>query len=306
MRKELTIMKMFRMLGRSIRDAFKSVFRNFSLSLASISCITITLIIVAISMVASYNVEHFSKVIQQDVTMVVFLNNTTTEEEIEELTKKIEKIGNVETCTFKSKEQSKQEMMAESDVFQGIMNTWDENDNPLKDSFLIKVIDIEKINETADTIKSYDKVEVVNYGEEMVKNLISAFKAVEKISVIAVVALILVTVFLIVNTIKLTIFSRKREISIMRLVGASNFTIKTPFIVEGMVLGFIGSIIPVLCVIYGYTLLYDHFGGVLYSSMIQLVYPYPFVYFVSILVVVIGMLVGMIGSARAVRKYLKV
>lgn len=294
------------MLGRSIRDAFKSVFRNFSLSLASISCITITLIIVAISMVASYNVEHFSRVIQKDVTMVVFLNNETTEEEIEELSDKIHALSNVETCDFKSKEQSKQEMMAESDVFQGIMSTWDEDDNPLKDSFLIKVIDIEKINDTADTIRSFEKVEVVNYGEEIVSNLISAFKAVEKISVVAVVALIIVTIFLIVNTIKLTIFSRKREISIMRLVGASNFTIKTPFIVEGMVLGFIGSIIPVLCIIYGYTLLYEHFGGVLYSSLIQLVYPYPFVYFVSGIVIILGMLVGMIGSAKAVRKYLKV
>lgn len=299
-------MKIFRMLGRSIRDAFKSVFRNFSLSLASISCITITLIIVAVSMVASYNVEHFSKVIQKDVTMVVFLNNEVTEDEIEDLTTKINKLDNVEKCSFKSKEQSKKEMMAESEVFDGIMKTWEEDDNPLKDSFLIKVKDIEQIKHTAKTIKSYDKVEVVNYGEEMVGKLISAFKAVEKVSVVAVVALIVVTVFLIINTIKLTIFSRKREISIMRLVGASNFTIKTPFIVEGMVLGFIGAIIPILVVIYGYTLLFEHFDGVLYSSLIQLVYPQPFIYIVSIIVVVIGMLVGMIGSASAVRKYLKV
>lgn len=299
-------MKIFRMLGRSIRDAFKSVFRNFSLSLASISCITITLIIVAVSMVASYNVEHFSKVIQKDVTMVVFLSNDITEDEVEELNENINKLENVEKCDFKSKEQSKKEMMAESDVFNGIMSTWSEEDNPLKDSFLIKVKDIEQIDETAKTIKLYNKVEVVNYGEEMVGTLISAFKAIEKVSVIAVIALIVVTVFLIINTIKLTIFSRKREISIMRLVGASNFTIKTPFIVEGMVLGFIGAIIPVLVVIYGYTLLFEHFGGVLYSSLIRLVSPQPFVYIISILVIIIGMLVGMIGSASAVRKYLKV
>ncbi len=306
MRKERIAMKIFRMLGRSIRDAFKSVFRNFSLSLASISCITITLIIVAVSMVASYNVEHFSKVIQRDVTMVVFLDNDTTEEEIEELTKKITDLDNVEKCDFKSKEQSKNEMMQENDTFNGIMGTWSEEDNPLKDSFLIKVKDIEQIKKTAETIRSYEKVAVVNYGEEMVNNLISTFKFVEKVAVIAVVALVVVTVFLIINTIKLTIFSRKREISIMRLVGASNFTIKTPFIIEGMVLGFIGAIIPTLIVIYGYTLLFDHFNGVLYTSLIQLVNPEPFVYFVSLAVVIIGMIVGMIGSASAVRKYLKV
>ena len=294
------------MFGRSIRDAFKSVFRNFSLSLASISCITITLIIVAISMIASYNVDHFSKVIKKDVTMVIFLNNEITEKEIEALEEKITTMDNVEQCKFKSKQQSKQEMMNESDVFQGIMSTWEEEDNPLKDSFLVKVKNIEEIKDTAAQIRKLEKVDLVNYGEEMVGNLISAFKAVEKISVVAVIALIIVTVFLIINTIKLTIFSRKREISIMRLVGASNFTIKTPFIIEGMVLGFIGSIIPVLVVIYGYTLLFQHFGGVLYSSLIQLVHPEPFVYIVSLLVVGIGMLVGMIGSASAVRKYLKV
>ena len=85
----------------------------------------------------------------------------------------------------------------------------------------------------------------------MVDNLIGAFSAVQKISYGMVIALILVTVFLIINTIKLTIFSRKREISIMRLVGASNFTIKTPFIIEGMILGFLGSIIPILIICFG-------------------------------------------------------
>ncbi len=299
-------MKIFRMLGRSIRDAFKSVFRNFSLSMASITCITITLIIVAVSMVASYNVEHFSKVIQKDVTMVVFLDNDITEDEIKELEVKINKLNNVEKCNFKSKAKSKEEMMAESDVFKGIMQTWEEKDNPLKDSFLIKVKNIEEIKNTANIIRSYEKVDIVNYGEEMVNNLISTFSTIEKIAIVAVVALIVVTVFLIINTIKLTIFSRKREISIMRLVGASNFSIKVPFIVEGMVLGFIGSIIPILIVIYGYTLLFDHFNGVLYSSLIQLVNPQPFVYIVSLFVALVGMLVGMIGSASAVRKYLKV
>ena len=121
-----------------------------------------------------------------------------------------------------------------------------------------------------------------------------------------VIALILVTVFLIINTIKLTIFSRKREISIMRLVGASNFTIKTPFIIEGMVLGIFGSIIPILTVCFGYVALYNYFDGYLYSRMITLIEPEPFIYMVSGIVLVIGIIVGMIGSASAVRKYLKV
>ena len=149
-------------------------------------------------------------------------------------------------------------------------------------------------------------VYVVKYGDGMVDQLVTVFKVVERVCIIAVLALILMTMFLIINTIKLTIFSRKREISIMRLVGASNFAIKLPFVVEGMILGFLGSILPVCVTIYGYYAFYNYFGGSLFTSLIQLVNPEPFIYIVSLIVIGIGILVGMIGSSRAVRKYLKV
>lgn len=92
----------------------------------------------------------------------------------------------------------------------------------------------------------------------------------------------------------------------MRLVGASNFTIKTPFIVEGMILGMFGSIIPIILSTYGYLAFYNHFDGYLYSELIQLIKPEPFMYATALIVLVVGMLVGMIGSASAVKKYLKI
>jgi len=299
-------MKLFRMLWRSIRDAFKSVFRNFSLSLASISCITITLIIVAIAMMASVNVENFANVIKRDVTMVVFLDNEVEQEDINAVEMEIKNIENVDSYEFKSKTQVKNEMQATSEVFYSIMKDWSEEESPLKDTFQIKVKDVKKIKDTADLVKAIDNVDLVRYGEGMIEQMIIAFEAVEKVAYGIVIALVVVTVFLIMNTIKLTIFSRKRAISIMRLVGASNFTIKTPFIVEGMVLGFIGAIVPMLIVVFGYFAFYQHFHGYLFSQLIQLVQPEPFIYQISILVAIIGMLVGMIGSASAVRKYLKV
>lgn len=299
-------MKLFRMMGRSIRDAFKSVVRNFSLSLASISCITITLIIVALSLIASLNVDNFAKVIKKDVTMVVFLDRETTEKEAEAVEQAIERLDNIETIKFKSKEETKNEMMSTDDVFKSTMEEWTEEENPLKDSFLIKVEDIEEIHKTAEEVRKIDKVEAVNYGEGMVEQMVGAFDAVEKVAIGIVVALILVTIFLIINTIKLTIFSRKREISIMRLVGASNFSIKNPFVIEGMILGMIGSIIPILVITYGYMAFYNHFSGKLFSPLIQLIKPDPFIYYVSGVVLVIGIIVGMIGSYRAVQKYLKV
>ena len=140
----------------------------------------------------------------------------------------------------------------------------------------------------------------------MVNRFLQVFKVVEKGTIAAVIALIVVTVFLIINTIKLTIFSRKREISIMRLVGASNLTIKLPFVVEGMVLGMIGSIVPILLTIYGYSAIYDHFDGQLFSQLIKLIDPTPFVFQISLVIFVTGIIVGMFGSLRAVKKYLRV
>lgn len=299
-------MKMFRMLGRSIRDAFKSVKRNFSLSLASVSCITITLIIIATAVIASFNVQNFTREIEKDLTIVVFLNNNVTEEDIENVTNEIKSIKNVDTYTFQSKVQVKEQMQAESDVFNAVLDTWETDESPLKDTFQVKVKDVEEIKETADKIKAFNEVSVVRYGEGMVDKLISAFSSIEKITYAVVLALVLVTVFLIVNTIKLTIDARKKEISIMRLVGASNITIKTPFVVEGMILGLLGSIVPVIFTTYGYIAFYQHFDGHLFSDLIKLIEPEPFIYNASVIVIVIGILVGMVGSAGAVKKYLKV
>lgn len=299
-------MKFFRMLRRSIRDAFKSVFRNFSLSLASISCITITLLIVAASILITFNVQNFTEKMEQDLTIIAFLNNDVTEEQIKNVQDQIEQIDNVETLSYQSKAAVKEEMRRESEIFNEVMSTWSEEDNPLKDTFQIKVKDVEQIKNTANKIKELEQVSVVRYGEGWVDKLIVAFEAAKKVSYGIVIALVIVTIFLIINTIKLTIFSRKREISIMRLVGASNFTIKTPFLVEGMILGLLGSIVPILVVCFGYVAFYSHFDGHLYSQMIELIQPEPFIYYVSGIVAIIGMLVGMVGSASAVRKYLKV
>lgn len=299
-------MKLFRMLGRSIRDAFKSVIRNFSLSLASISCITITLIIVALAIMASLNVQNFTMEIEKDMTIVVFLDNETTEEEAKEVEERIKNIKNAGDYTFETKQQVKERMQNESDVFKAVLENFDDESSPLKDTFQVKVKDIKKIKDTAQKIESIEHVAVVRYGEGMVDKMVKAFSSIEKVTYGIVIALILVTIFLIVNTIKLTISARKKEIGIMRLVGASNFTIKTPFIIEGMILGMFGSIVPIVICTYGYMAFYKHFNGYLYSELIKLILPEPFIYQVSLVVLGVGILVGMIGSARAVRKYLKI
>ena len=307
MRKEHIIMRGIRTIQRYIRDAAKSVIRNFSLSLASISCIAITLIVVAFSIVISYNVENFTESIRKDVTMVIFLNKDAGKDDYSRIEAAIRATGNVEKLNFKSKQDSAKETAKGNEVFQTIIEGWTDETNPLLDSFELKVKEVEEIKDTADKIKKIDKVETVSYGEDMVDQLIVIFDVVKKVSIGAVVALIVVTAFLITNTIKLAIYARRREIEIMRLVGASNISIKIPFVIEGLFLGLLGSVIPIIITIYGYTSLYDFFGGKLFSSSLaKLISPTPFVYLAAVLLMVIGILVGMFGSWRAVRKYLKI
>lgn len=297
-------MKAFRIFFRSIRDAFKSVFRNFSLSMASILCATITLMVVAISLLIVGNVNSITKDLESELSIVVYLEKDANKDDVEFLKSSISKLEDVDNVVYKSKDEWKLEMGEYNSSFSTIFENYE--DNPLLDSFVVTVKDIKSIDDVNETILKMDKIESANYGENTVNTLISVFDIVEKATVVVVIALIFVTAFLITNTIKLTIYSRRNEIEIMRLVGASNIAIKLPFVFEGFIIGVMGSLIPVIVTIYGYIIAYEKLHGHVISNLIRLISPYNFVFYVSLIVVGMGALIGMFGSLRAVRKYLKI
>ena len=299
-------MKAFRIVGRSIRDAFKSVFRNFSLSMASILCATITLLVVAISLVVAGNVENATKSLEEELSIVVYLEKDATDEDIEYLKSSIYGIKGVlkNGVEYKSKEEWRLEISDYSSDIGAVFEAYDEN--PLLDSFTVKVKDINIIENVAEKISEMDKVESANYGEDTIDTIISIFNVVEKVVIIVVIALIFVTAFLITNTIKLTIYSRRNEIEIMRLVGASNTTIKLPFVIEGFIIGILGSLIPIIVTIYGYVIAYNELGGHIITDLIKLIEPYNYVFYISLVIAGLGAVIGMFGSLRAVRKYLKI
>lgn len=299
-------MKALRILGRNIRDGFKNVVRNISLSIASISCISVTLLLVSFSIVGSANVENFTEKIRDDFTIVTYIKTEADEAQEKEIKDKINNLSNIESVTFDSKYDIAERMKKESDIFNDVISSWDEESNPLYDTYLVKVKDSEKISKTAKEIENIEGVQMVKYGQGMIESLMSIFNIIKKILIVIVVSLIVVTAFLIINTIKITIFSRQEEIEIKRLVGTSNYSIKQPFVIEGLILGVLGAIIPIIVTIYGYTILYDKTGGVFFSQFIKLIKPTPFVFGVSLLLIVLGAVVGMIGSSSAVRKYLKI
>ena len=210
-------MKAIRILGRNINSAFKSVVRNFSLSIASVACTTITLILVAIAVVLTMNVNNFTKELESELTIVTYFEENTSEEDIKTTISKIEALDGYESYEFKSKDDWKIDMQATSPELDTALSVMTEN--PLLDTIVVKVTDATKLSTTAKEIQKLDFVKDAKYGEGMVDEVVTIFRVIQHAMVAIVIALILVTAFLISNTIKLTIFSRRSEIEIMRLVG---------------------------------------------------------------------------------------
>lgn len=298
-------MRMFRIIGKSIKDAFRSVFRNFSLSMASISCTAVTLILVAIALLITYNVRSITQDIEDVLTIVVFVDTKAAEGDIENLRNDINFLSNVDDKSTKYNTQDEVvNSLKKDDNMKEILEILD--GAPIQSTFVVRVKDVKKLTDTAKEIEKMDFVTRVKYGENLVNKIVSMFDVVKNACIIAVIALILVTAFLISNTIKITIFSRRQEINIMRLVGTSNIVIKMPFLIEGFILGVIGSLVPVLITIYGYTFLFDFVGGKLFTDLIVLVRPGEIIYLTSLVIIIVGGVVGMFGSTRAVRRYLKI
>lgn len=274
-------------------------------------CTTITLIIVAIAIIFSANVNSFTKDIENTLSIFVFVDKNATEEDISSVKSRILEIKNIKSdeLIYKDKETLKEETMKNSDEgssIYNIMKSWTAETNPLESEFIVYVKNVEDLSATAKSLKKIDKVTNVKYSEDVVDNMIPVFKVVERVTWILIIGLIVVTIFLICNTIKLTIFARKNEIEIMRLVGTSNFVIKLPFVIEGLFLGIIGSLIPMVASIWGYILAFDKLEGYLFTNFIKMINPMPFTIYVAGILLIIGSVVGMFGSYITVRKYLKI
>lgn len=304
-------MNLFRMIKYGVRDAFKSVYRNFSLSLASISCISITLIVVALALMVAFNAENFSKKAGNNVTIVTYLKLGVTDDDVNRFETKLNQMENVASGwqdTKQTPEDRKNQLIEEKELLSGLGEVIDNPSEVFHYRYDIKVKDVLQIEDTKKELIATEIVDTAEYGDATVTRMIDMFNIAGKVATVVAIILGVVTIFLIVNTIKLTIFSRKKEISIMRVVGASNMTIKNPFIVEGFIIGLLGSIIPVLATIFGYTTFYNKLldDGHFMTFWLEFLDPHPFVYVISLIIVAIGVTVGMIGSSRAVRKYLKV
>ncbi|MEG0176670.1 permease-like cell division protein FtsX [Anaerorhabdus sp.] len=298
---------MFSRFCRHIKEGFFGVGRHAAMSISSASAVTITLIIISIFAIFTVNVNNMTTKIEGEVQISVMIDyNYESAENIDRIGLAIKAIPGIDTVTFSSKDEEFQYYIDsftdehEKEIFESYRE-----DNPMHNAYYVKVSDGNNLEAVTSQIAQIEGVFDTNYGGNSSVMLVDALNSVRAGGLVIVIALSLLAIFLIQNTIKVTILARANEIAIMRSVGAKNGFIRAPFVVEGMIIGALGAIIPIFVTIFGYIYLYSKLNGVLISSMFVLISPHPFVLEVSLLLLGVGMLVGLIGSFLSVTKYLR-
>lgn len=293
----------FRTMSRHIRDAFKSLFRNGWMSLAAISAVAMTLLLVGAFVTILFNVNKLASDIENDVNVRVFIELATSDEDKEQLRQELEQIDNVEALTFSTRDEELDKLIGsygeEFQLFGG-------DDNPLHDVFVLSAEVPEQTGEVAAAAEDLAFVSKVEYGGTTADKLFDTIAAMRNVGLIIIVGLLLIAVFLISNTIRITIFSRSTEIEIMRLVGAKNSYIRWPFLIEGAVIGLIGSLIPTGILIFLYRFVYNVGTEFLIGSNFALLTPNPFINYIGFGLMGIGVFLGAIGSVMSMTRFLKV
>lgn len=295
----------FRTIKRHFREGFKNSWRNGWMTIASVGAVTTTLILVAIFLALMMNLNHIATSLEEDVEMKVLIDLTASEEQIEELGDEIAGISSVDSVEFSSKDDELSSLI-ESMGEEGSAWQLYEQDNPLNDAFIVNAVDPQDTMEVALEIEELSQVEKVNYGQDVVENLFLFNQYARTIGLGLIIALVFTAIFLISNTIKITIMARKKEIEIMKLVGATNWFIRWPFFVEGLLLGVLGSVVPIAVLFTGYYFLDQNAAAINQFSFIEILPFSPFVWQLSAIVMLIGAGIGVWGSVMSVRKFLKV
>ncbi|KIL49960.1 permease-like cell division protein FtsX [Jeotgalibacillus soli] len=288
--------------SRHIRESFKSLARNGWMTFASVSAVTVTLLLVGVFTALMLNMNKAATDIENDVEMNVYIELEATNEEIASLEQQINELSGVESVSYSTKEE---ELSGLIDDFGDEMSLFEQN-NPLRNKFVVQAVDPRQTERIATQIDSFDYIYAVEYGEDKIEQLFSVLEISRNVGAVLIFGLLFTAMFLISNTIKITIVARRREIEIMKLVGASNWFVRIPFIFEGIWLGIIGSIIPITLVSILYYNVYEFMSPRLEGSFIQILEFSPFIYQINALILLMGVVIGVWGSFMSVRKFLRV
>lgn len=294
-----------RTIRRHTKESLKSIARNGWMTFASVSAVTVTLLLVGVFFVIMMNLNEVATSIEEDVEIRVHIDVAANKEDQQALRTKIERIPEVKSVAFSSKE-DELKSISKSLGDGGEALEMFEQDNPLNDIFIVKTKNPSDTMQAAKKIEKLEYASKVKYGEGKIEKLFSFTKISRNVGVALIIGLLFTAMFLISNTIRITIVARRREIEIMRLVGATNSFIRWPFFLEGLWLGILGSILPIVVVGTSYNYIHQYMSPKLEGNFIKILDIYPFIFQLAGLLLLLGAFIGIWGSMMSVRKFLKV
>jgi cell division transport system permease protein len=290
----------------TFKEAMKGLWRNRMMSIASITSVAATLIILGIIFTIIININSISQSAKDQFDSIqAYIDEETTLEEIQVLKSQIESFEGVQQVIYESK----------SDALANMKESWEENayllegleENPLPSSLIVYLTDIYYSEEVLKEMESLAGIEEIKSYQDIVETLLSTTDLIRKAGMAVIFVLIAISTFIIHNTIKLTVNSRRKEINIMKYVGATNWFIRWPLLLEGTILGLLGAAISTLIIKYGYEYLYQVLGTDFYAIIsAYIIPPTAVIEDILFLFVVIGAGIGALGSILSMRKYLNV
>ncbi|MFS0575464.1 permease-like cell division protein FtsX [Sporosarcina sp. 179-K 3D1 HS] len=291
-----------RTIGRHFRESLKSLGRNSWMTFASVSSVTVTLLLVGVFIVIMMNLNQLADNIESDVEIKVIADPGADTESVKKLEEEVRATEGVLEVVYSSRDEELEKMILS---FGDELNLYKQN-NPLGDALYVKAEDPHATATIAKKIDTYDYTYEVVYGEGKVEKLFRVLNTSRNVGLVLILALLFTAMFLISNTIRITIVARGKEIEIMKLVGATNNFVRIPFLLEGIWLGVLGSIIPMVVVSIAYYKLYENWSPKLQDELFQLLHVTPFIFQLNGLILFMGVFIGAWGSFMSVRKFLKV
>lgn len=293
----------FRTMGRHVKESFRSIGRNGWMTFASVSAVTVTLLLVGVFVAIMMNLNKLADDLENNVEVKVYAELIADEQQLATLEEEISTTLGVQEVVYSSKEQ---ELLKLAETMGQEFQLY-EQDNPLFNTFYVKAATPKETLAVASRIAKLEGVERVEDGRAQVQKLFSVLDVSRNVGLVLILGLLFTAMFLISNTIRITIVARRRDIEIMKLVGATNWFIRIPFIFEGMWLGIMGAILPITLVSIAYYNLFNLLNVELASTGIySLLTPMPFLLQINALLLAMGIVIGVWGSFMSVRKFLKV
>ncbi|MFJ7825230.1 permease-like cell division protein FtsX [Psychrobacillus sp. NPDC096623] len=292
-----------RTIGRHFRESIKSISRNGWMTFASVSAVTVTLLLVGVFVMIMMNLNKVADDLEKDVEIKVYVELTADEASITKLEQEIKETTGIAEVKYSPKGDELNKLVVD---FGDDLRLF-EQQNPLHNVFYAKANNPQETEAVAKKLERLDNTFEVKYGEGKIEKLFSVLNTGRNVGLVLILALLFTAMFLISNTIRITIVARRRDIEIMKLVGATNWFIRIPFILEGMWLGILGAIVPITLV----TVLYYNVFKLLapkleQGKLFELLDFSPFIYQVNGLILLMGVLIGVWGSFMSVRKFLRV